>query len=300
MNGFVGQRAAATDHADVALLVNLAWHDAHFAFAGRDDARAIGADQSGSAAAQRGGDAHHVQRGNALGDADDQRKLGVERFEDGVGGVGRRNENDRGIRVCLARGFGYGVEDRDLDMESPSLAGRYAGHDAGAIGDHLLGVERALAAGEALHNDACSFVNQDAHRAPPARRTIFSAPSFMPSATVNASPDSFKISRPFSTLVPSIRTTTGSLRFKSRAAATTPAARTSQRRMPPKMLMKTPFTSGSLVRILKAFFTCSALAPPPTSRKFAGEPPASLMMSMVAIARPAPLTMQPTVPSSLM
>ena len=49
-----------------------------------------------------------------------------------------------------------------------------------------------------------------------------------------------------------------------------------------------------------AFFTCSALAPPPTSRKFAGLPPAYLMMSMVAIARPAPFTMQPTVPSSLM
>ena len=39
---------------------------------------------------------------------------------------------------------------------------------------------------------------------------------------------------------------------------------------------------------------------PPTSRKLAGSPPASLMMSMVAIASPAPLTMQPTLPSSLM
>ena len=52
--------------------------------------------------------------------------------------------------------------------------------------------------------------------------------------------------------------------------------------------------------IEKAFLTCSALAPPPTSRKLAGELPASLMMSIVAIASPAPLTMQPTLPSSLM
>ena len=36
--------------------------------------------------------------------------------------------------------------------------------------------------------------------------------------------------------------------------------------------------------------TWSSLALPPTSRKLAGEPPRSLMMSMVAMARPAPLT----------
>ena len=41
-------------------------------------------------------------------------------------------------------------------------------------------------------------------------------------------------------------------------------------------------------------------APPPTSRKFAAAPPAYWMMSIVAIARPAPLTMQAMLPSSLM
>ena len=66
------------------------------------------------------------------------------------------------------------------------------------------------------------------------------------------------------------------------------------------MLMSTALTFLSDIRILKALRICSALAPPPTSRKFAGSPPASLMMSIVAIARPAPLTMQPIVPSSLM
>src|SRR6266481_8185729 len=38
MNGFVSECAAAADHADVALLVDAAGHDANFAFAGRDDA----------------------------------------------------------------------------------------------------------------------------------------------------------------------------------------------------------------------------------------------------------------------
>ena len=40
--------------------------------------------------------------------------------------------------------------------------------------------------------------------------------------------------------------------------------------------------------------------PPPTSRKFAGMPPAYLMMSMVAMASPAPFTMHAILPSSLM
>ena len=100
--------------------------------------------------------------------------------------------------------------------------------------------------------------------------------------------------------MPSMRTTIGILMFSSRAAFTTPVASVSQRRMPPKMLISTAFTFGSESRMRNAFFTCSALAPPPTSRKFAGLPPANLMMSMVAIAKPAPFTMQATLPSSLM
>ena len=43
-----------------------------------------------------------------------------------------------------------------------------------------------------------------------------------------------------------------------------------------------------------------AVAPPPTSRKLAGSPPNSLIVSIVAIARPAPLTRPPMLPSRLM
>ena len=106
---------------------------------------------------------------------------------------------------------------------------------------------------------------------------------------------------PRSTLVPSMRTTIGTGTPSSFTAAMTPWASMSQRRMPPKMLMRTRL--HVLVRHqddAKALSTCSALAPPPTSRKFAGSPPASLMMSIVAIARPAPFTMQPMLPSSWM
>ena len=66
------------------------------------------------------------------------------------------------------------------------------------------------------------------------------------------------------------------------------------------MLINIAFTLGSERIILKPFETVSLFAPPPTSKKFAGSPPASLIISIVAIANPAPLTMQPTLPSSLM
>ena len=60
-----------------------------------------------------------------------------------------------------------------------------------------------------------------------------------------ASPDSARIRLPCSTLVPSSRTTSGTFRFTSRAAATTPSAITSHLMMPPKMLTSTPSTLGS-------------------------------------------------------
>ena len=49
-------------------------------------------------------------------------------------------------------------------------------------------------------------------------------------------------------------------------------------------------TLGSDEMILKASATWDAVAPPPTSRKLAGSPPCSLIMSIVAIASPAPFT----------
>jgi hypothetical protein len=97
-----------------------------------------------------------------------------------------------------------------------------------------------------------------------------------------------------------MRTTSGTDRCTSLAAATTPVAMVSHFMMPPKMLTRMPFTFGLASISLKASVTFSVVAPPPTSRKLAGSAPNSLMVSMVAIARPAPFTRQPMLPSSEM
>ncbi len=56
----------------------------------------------------------------------------------------------------------------------------------------------------------------------------------------------------------------------SRTAPITPSAIMSQRTMPPKMLTRIAFTFGFCRISLKAVVTRSRVAPPPTSRKFAG------------------------------
>ena len=80
-------------------------------------------------------------------------------------------------------------------------------------------------------------------------------------------------------------------------ASTIPWATRSQRTIPPKILTKIAFTFGSLKINLNAVSTLLASAVPQTSKKFAGSPPDCLIKSIVAIAKPAPLTIQPTFPS---
>src|SRR5439155_629722 len=270
-------------------------HDPDLAVAGLDEPGAVGADQTRLPGREGRLDADHVGGGDPLGDADRQPQPGVRGLEDGVGGGGRRDEDHRGLRPRLRDRLPDSVEDRDALVHGAAAAGRDAGDDPGAVLEAAARVERPLPAGDPLDDDARLPIDQDAHRAP-ASATTFRAASSIPSARVKSRPDSLRMRRPSSTLVPSRRATTGTRTATFWIASTSPRARTSTRRMPPKMLIRTAFTLGSESRILNADATCSEVAPPPTSRKLAGSPPTNLMMSMVAIARPAPFTMHPTVP----
>ena len=93
VHGFVGQRAGAGDDADHARLVDVAGHDAHFAFAGGDDAGAVRADEADARAADGGFDFEHILHRDAFGDAGDDFDARIDRFEDGVGGEGGWHED---------------------------------------------------------------------------------------------------------------------------------------------------------------------------------------------------------------
>ncbi len=92
-------------------------------------------------------------------------------------------------------------------------------------------------------------------------------------AVMIGSPESARIFLPSSSLVPFIRTTSGTSSETALDAAMMPSAIVSHFMMPPKMLTRMALRPGFRSMILNASVTFSAVAPPPTSRKFAGSPP---------------------------
>ncbi len=113
----------------------------------------------------KGVGADHIVGRDALADADDQRHARGGRLADCVGREGRRHIDDRDIRAGLAHRFSHRVEHRHLAVDRRlAAAPRHdTGDDTGAIGDHLAGVELALAAGDALHDQPGICIDQDAH-----------------------------------------------------------------------------------------------------------------------------------------
>src|SRR5690606_18200653 len=161
LHRLVGQRAGARDDADRALLVDMPRHDADLAFAGRDDAGAVRADEPRFRAFQRALDLHHVQNRNPFRDADDERHLGVDRLEDRIRREGGRNVDRGGVRAGPGHRLVDRVEAREAEVFAPALAGRHAADHLRAVGDGLFGVEGALAAGDALADDAGVFFDED-------------------------------------------------------------------------------------------------------------------------------------------
>ena len=146
----ISQGARARHDADLAAPVDMARHDADLALVGGDDAGAVRPDQPSLGAGQAALDPHHVEDRDALGDADDKRDFGIDRFEDRVGGKGRRHIDDAGVAPGFGARLVNRVEHRQIEMAGPAFSRGDAADHLGAVGDRLLGVKRALRAGEAL------------------------------------------------------------------------------------------------------------------------------------------------------
>ena len=168
---FVGERAAARDDSDVALLVDVARGDADaaaaagvLAAAGGDDAGAVRSQQSGLLAFHGALRLDHVLHRDELGDADDQIQFGIDRLEDGIGRHRGRNEHDRNGGSGLGGGLEAGIEDGDLVFEGlAALAGHHAGDNLGAILQAQPGVLRAEPARDALHHHLGRRRNENGH-----------------------------------------------------------------------------------------------------------------------------------------
>ena len=181
-DGFIGQRAAARNHAHVARKMDAPGHDPDFALAGRNDARAVWPDKSRRLAREELLHAHHVEGGDAFGDANYKREAGVRGLHDGVGGKGRRNENDGNVRAGLLPRLADGVEHRHSRRRSPALARRHPRDYLRAVFNRLLGVEAALTARDALDEKAGVLVNQYWHRIYSLTHLFIGSLSFLPCA----------------------------------------------------------------------------------------------------------------------
>ena len=174
---------------------------------------------------ERALDLHHVEDRDALGDADDELELGVDRLQDRVGGEGRRHVDRGGGGAGLRPRLGDGVEDGQADVGLAALAGGDAADHLRAVGDRLLGVEGALAAGQALADDLGVLVDEDGHDILDVHMIALRSASHAGSGADRARPDDKSEPRPGAARV--IRPRTRDLsRTACRAAARRPIWRT--------------------------------------------------------------------------
>ena len=169
MYRLISQRPGARHDPDTALFVNCPGHDADLTFFRGDDARAVRPDQARAPVLQKLPGTHHIQRGDALGDADNQFDFSIGRFHNRVSRIRWRHKNDCGICARLVRRFLNGIEDRPALVCCPALAGSHTAHNLRAISSASLRVECAFAAGQALHNQSSSLINQYCHDGPLSR-----------------------------------------------------------------------------------------------------------------------------------
>src|SRR6185503_9012356 len=217
-------------------------------------------------------------RRDPLGDAEDRGDSRCRGLQDRVRCAAGRDEDAGGVRAGLANAVGDGVEDRHSVVQRllAALARGHAGDDVRAVGLHRAGVELALAAGDALDQEARVAPDEDAHPAGPAAparatpaaparaafadATAFAAASSSDAAVAKCASSSRRAAS--SAFVPTMRTTIGTSRDWRLRASMRPWATSSPRVMPPKMLTRIASTFGS-ARIRRiAAATLSALAPP--------------------------------------
>ncbi len=164
----VGQGAGFRHETDAARAGDVRGDDADVRAAGRDQARAVRADDP-SLPALLGGceELDRVMHGDALGDDHDELHLGGNRVEHGLLGMCWRHEHGRHVRASRLDGLRDSVMNGQRilleDHRLPALAGRDTAHDAASRHDHPLRVFASFAAGHALHDDAARFIDEDCH-----------------------------------------------------------------------------------------------------------------------------------------
>ena len=107
--------------------------------------------------------AQHVERRDALGDADRERQAGVGRFEIASAANGGGTKMTDALAPVSARASATVLNTGQPSCVVPALARGDAADDLRAVGLRRLGVKRAFAAGDALDEQAGVLVDQYSH-----------------------------------------------------------------------------------------------------------------------------------------
>src|SRR4029077_13064467 len=129
----VSERPGSRDHANVARLMDIPWHDANFAFTRRDHTRAVGSNQPAAGPAHIAADLYHVEHRHALGDADDQLDASRDRFQNRVGCKRGRHIDDGRVSSGRFARLLHRVENRNSFEVRPALSWYYSTHHLGAV-----------------------------------------------------------------------------------------------------------------------------------------------------------------------
>src|SRR5262245_43660276 len=141
MNRLVGQGAAPRHDADMTGRMDASRHNTQLALSRRNDARAIGPDQSGWFVPQVFVGPNHIQYRYTLGYANDQRNGRVRSFHYCIGRECRRDVDYRSVRTGISNGIRDRVEHRNSLMFGAALSWSNSGDYPGAISNHLSGVK---------------------------------------------------------------------------------------------------------------------------------------------------------------
>ncbi|MNI50858.1 hypothetical protein D3C73_1055480 [compost metagenome] len=172
MHGFISERSAAGDYANITRGMNIPGHNADFALAWRDDARTVRTNQNSGAALHITGHFYHIQHRYPFGNTDDELQLRIHGFHNRISSKGRRNINYTGCRSRCSFGCDYRIKYRQTDFAavlqrnvngSASLSRGYPADHLCSVIQRAFGMEEARRAGNPLCDDFRIFVYKNAH-----------------------------------------------------------------------------------------------------------------------------------------
>ena len=117
VDSFISQGSRSGDDSDLALAVNVSWHNSDLALTWFNDSWAVWSNQSGLVLRSHDGlNLDHVEGWDSFGDANDEVDFGFDGLEDGIGGKGRWHVDNGSLSLGCLLCFGNVAEDWKSEM----------------------------------------------------------------------------------------------------------------------------------------------------------------------------------------